>query len=56
MNNTRRKAIKQTIDRFDSIRKRLDELVSEVESVKSDVEYKYNNSVYYVKPEGIKLI
>lgn len=38
MNNTRRKAIKQTIDRFDSIRKKLDELVSEVESVKSDVE------------------
>ena len=38
MNNTRRKAIKQTIDRFDSIRKKLDELVAEVESVKSDVE------------------
>ena len=38
MNNTRRKAIKQTIDRFDSIRKKLDELVSEFESVKSDVE------------------
>ena len=26
MNNIRRKAIKQTIDRFDSIRKKLDEL------------------------------
>lgn len=38
MNNTRRKAIKQTIDCFDSIRKKLDELVSEFESVKSDVE------------------
>ena len=38
MNNTRRKAIKQTIDRFCSIRKKLEELVSEVESVKSDVE------------------
>ena len=38
MNNTRRKAIKQTIDRFDSIRKKLEELVSEIESVKSDVE------------------
>ena len=38
MNSTRRKAIKQTINRFDSIRKKLDELVSEVESVKSDVE------------------
>ena len=38
MNNARRKAIKQTIDRFDSIRKKLDELVAEVESVKSDVE------------------
>ena len=38
MNNTRRKAIKQIIDRFDSIRKKIDELVSEVESVKSDVE------------------
>lgn len=39
MNNVRRKDIKQIIDRFDSIRKRLDELVSEVESVRSDVEY-----------------
>lgn len=38
MNNTRRKAIKQTIDRFDFIRKMLEELVAEVESVKSDVE------------------
>lgn len=38
MNSTRRKAIKQTIDRFDSIRKKLEELVSEIESVKSDVE------------------
>lgn len=38
MNNTRRKAIKQTIDRFDSIRKKLEELVTEVESVKSDIE------------------
>lgn len=38
MNNTRRKAIKQTIDRFDLIRKKLDELVAEIESVKSDVE------------------
>jgi len=38
MNNIRRKNIKQTIDRFDSIRKKLDELVSEFESVKSDVE------------------
>ena len=38
MNNTRRKNIKQTIDRFCSIRKKLEELVSEVESVKSDVE------------------
>lgn len=38
MNNTRRKAIKQTIDRFDSIRKKLEELVDEVESIKSDVE------------------
>lgn len=39
MNNIRREAIKQTIDRFDSIRKKLEELVAEVESVKSDVEY-----------------
>lgn len=39
MNNTRRKAIEQTIDRFCSIRKKLEELVSEVESLKSDVEY-----------------
>lgn len=39
MNNTRRKNIKQTIDRFCSIRKKLDELVAEFESVKSDVEY-----------------
>lgn len=38
MNNNRRKAIKQTIDRFDFIRKKLEELVAEVESVKSDVE------------------
>ncbi len=38
MNNTRRKAIKQTINRFDFIREKLDELVSEVECVKSDVE------------------
>ena len=38
MNNTRRIAIKQTIDRFCSIRKKLEELVAEVESVKSDVE------------------
>ena len=38
MNNTRRKAIKQTINRFDSIRNKLKELVSEFESVKSDVE------------------
>lgn len=38
MNNTRRKNIKQTIDRFCSIRKKLEELMSEVESVKSDVE------------------
>ena len=33
MNNTRRKAIKQTIDRFDSIRKKLDEIVAEVNIV-----------------------
>lgn len=38
MNNTRRKAIKQTINRFDFIREKLEELVSEFESVKSDVE------------------
>ena len=38
MNNARRKNIKQTIDRFCSIRKKLDELVAEIESVKSDVE------------------
>lgn len=38
MNNTRRKAIKQTIDCFDSIRKKLEELVADVESIKSDVE------------------